>query len=573
MNVTNVPSGANAAGPQGEFLKYVLTNLGNSTNPNWYLAQWNSSLVFGGGDPATTTAPFNWYSGNVPGNVPFNTTALGSNTYWNGSTWVNNTVRTAQGYAAIQWTTPSYDWNVSVALGGSPTGWGVGTAGGAGGIIPLVDPGNIALMIQGTFGTHAGDVATITTSGGINLVFDPANITAISLKPQTVGQVLWTQSYPQAPGNVTRTIAHWDPSTGVFVFEDKETVEHWGYSLATGNRLWGPTHVDTTFSSAWNYQSLDSDSIAYGILYFVGGYSGVVYARNDTTGELLWTFGNGGAGNSTNSGFHTAFGVYPLWAATIADGKLYLIGDVHSPNSPLWKGQQLYALNATTGTLLWSIFDYANNMYGGTAPVADGVLVTLNNYNSQLYAYGKGPSQLTVTAPQASVELGRSLVVSGMVTDISAGMKQTEQAARFPNGVAAVSDASQSAWMEYVYMQKPRPMDATGVEVTLSVLDANGNFREIGKTTSDSSGFYSFKWTPDIPGKFTVYASFAGSESYWPSNAETAFAVDPAPEAPPVVEPQPLPPTEMYVLGSAIAIIIAVAVVGAILVLLLRRRP
>ena len=43
-------------------------------------------------------------------------------------------------------------------------------SGGAGGIIPLVDPGNMALLIQGTFGAHAGDVATITTSGGINLV-------------------------------------------------------------------------------------------------------------------------------------------------------------------------------------------------------------------------------------------------------------------------------------------------------------------------------------------------------------------------------------------------------------------
>ena len=126
MNITNVPGGTNAAGPQGEYLKYILTNYGTNTNPNWYLAQWNSSRVFGGGDPALTTAPLNWYSGTVNASLP-----------------------------------SAYDWNVSVNLGGSPTGWGIGTAGGAGGIIPLVDPGNIALMIQGTFGTHAGDVATI----------------------------------------------------------------------------------------------------------------------------------------------------------------------------------------------------------------------------------------------------------------------------------------------------------------------------------------------------------------------------------------------------------------------------
>ena len=54
-------------------------------------------------------------------------------------------------------------------------------------------------------------------------------------------------------------------------------------------------------------------------------------------------------------------------------------------------------------------------------------------------------------------------MIKGTVTDISAGTKQDQQAARFPNGVPAVSDESQSAWMEYVYMQKPRPTNVTGV--------------------------------------------------------------------------------------------------------------
>jgi hypothetical protein len=128
-------------------------------------------------------------------------------------------------------------------------------------------------------------------------------------------------------------------------------------------------------------------------------------------------------------------------------------------------------------------------------------------------------------------------------------------------------------WMEYVYMQKPRPMDATGVEVTLNVLDSNGNVREIGKTTSDSNGFYSLQWTPDVPGKYTVYASFAGSESYWPSHAETAFGVMEAPEPVAAPQPEPQPPTEMYFTISTLAIIVAIAVVGALLTLVLRKRP
>ena len=86
--------------------------------------------------------------------------------------------------------------------------------------------------------------------------------------------------------------------------------------------------------------------------------------------------------------------------------------------------------------------------------------------------------------------------------DISAGTKQNEQAADFPNGVPCVSDASQSAWMEYVYMQKPEPTNVTGVPVTLSVIDSNGNYRPIGTATSDSSGMFTYTWAPDIPGSY-----------------------------------------------------------------------
>jgi hypothetical protein len=82
---------------------------------------------------------------------------------------------------------------------------------------------------------------------------------------------------------------------------------------------------------------------------------------------------------------------------------------------------------------------------------------------------------------------------------------------------------------------------------------------------------FSFKWTPDIEGNYKVIATFAGSESYWPSQAETTFFVDPAaptPTAIPVVASPP--PTEMYFVASTAAIIIAIAIVG---LLLLRKRP
>jgi hypothetical protein len=45
FNFTNVPSGTVYFGQNGELLKYSLTNLGTSANPNYYLTQWNSSWV------------------------------------------------------------------------------------------------------------------------------------------------------------------------------------------------------------------------------------------------------------------------------------------------------------------------------------------------------------------------------------------------------------------------------------------------------------------------------------------------------------------------------------------------
>jgi hypothetical protein len=70
-------------------------------------------------------------------------------------------------------------------------------------------------------------------------------------------------------------------------------------------------------------------------------------------------------------------------------------------------------------------------------------------------------------------------------------------------------------------MQKPKPKDAIGVPVSIDVIDANGNYRNIGTATSDVSGMFTFSWTPDIEGDYKVIATFAGSESYWPSSSGT----------------------------------------------------
>ena len=159
-------------------------------------------------------------------------------------------------------------------------------------------------------------------------------------------------------------------------------------------------------------------------------------------------------------------GSYAIFIAAIADGKVYAFNNEHSPNSPLYKGYSVYAINATTGEEIYKLLSWSGQAGGpgtSTALLADGTLCYYNYYDNQLYAIAKGPSQTTVTAsPKVSV-FGDKVRLEGTVVDISAGTKQNEQAVRFPAGVPAVSEASMSAWMEYVYMKQEKPTNATGI--------------------------------------------------------------------------------------------------------------
>ncbi len=135
----------------------------------------------------------------------------------------------------------------------------------------------------------------------------------------------------------------------------------------------------------------------------------------------------------------------------------------------------------------------------------------------------------------------------------------TDQCPGAPN-TPAIADEDQKAWMEYLYMQQPMPTDAKGVEVVISVLDPNSNTYEVGRTTSDANGMFKLTFTPEVPGTYSVIAKFEGSKSYGSSFSETAISVDEAPPQPtqqPVVSP---PPDQMYVLGTGVAIIIAIAI-------------
>jgi len=198
----------------------------------------------------------------------------------------------------------------------------------------------------------------------------------------------------------------------------------------------------------------------------------------------------------------------------------------------------------------------------------------MNGYSDQIYSIGAGPSQTTIAKPSdLGVTTDTPITLTGSVMDISAGTTQTQQAADFPNGVPCASDASMQAWMGYVYQQQAEPTDFTGVQVQLAVLDSNGNHYQIGTATTNEYGTYSLTWTPPITGNYTIYATFAGTNGYWPSSADTyVYAGAPPPTAAPTATPLSGLASTTTVEYGIVAIAIIIIIIGAIIMLMLNRK-
>lgn len=440
-----------------------------------------------------------------------------------------------------------YDWNVSAP-------WRIGMSS------VVIQGAEYGAYVFGTNGSHP------VGTGGPRFDYpSPVTIWCVSLKPGQEGTLLYMKNIDTIPnppdgGEIMLERVHEGVAVFVKLFERR-----WiGYDVYTGNKLWetDPPEADFNPFGYYSFPSLihtESVTIAEGKL-FTGGYTGAVFCYDLKTGKQLW--------NYTDYTGRTVFPYFTLMLGPVADGKIFVGTHEHSADTPLFKGNKVRAINITTGEAVWTMYGWAHPY---TFAVADGTLIYWNNYDHQVYAVAKGPSSTTVDAPKAAITLGSSLVITGTVTDVSPGTKQLEQDLRFPNGVPAVSDESMSHWMEYVYMQKAKPKDTVGVDVTISVIDANGNHRDIGTATSDASGFYSFQWIPDIPGKYTVVATFPGTEGYYGSIAESAFAVDNAPPAPETPE-APVDNTPTLITYATVGIIASIAIVGAIIAFLLLRK-
>ncbi len=180
-------------------------------------------------------------------------------------------------------------------------------------------------------------------------------------------------------------------------------------------------------------------------------------------------------------------------------------------------------------------------------------------------------------------------MILGTVTDKSPGAK----------GTAAVSDESMSEWMAHLYMQKPKPTNVNGVQVTISAINPLGETEPIGTATTDTNGNYGIMWTPQLEGQYKIIAKFEATNSYGSSEASTYLGVSPAlsqptsapttnaPTSTPSATQTPVPTaispsptvaptpgtgisTEILLIAGA-AIVIIIAVIAAALVLRKRK--
>jgi outer membrane protein assembly factor BamB len=388
----------------------------------------------------------------------------------------------------------------------------------------------------------------------------PANFWCLSLKPGEEGTLLWNRTFTPPYSELGPEIGlisgslSWHgmdmsavvPEYDVVLFEEELTMRRWGYSLTTGEKLWGPTEPESVYGLYGM-----SEKIYDGKLISYISYGGEMTCYNITTGEVLWTY------TAEGIGYESPYGDYPIRIQVICDGKIYTQTSEHSDTHPLYRGPNLRCIDADTGDEIWKM-----PFFDSDAVISDGYLVALNSLDMQIYCIGKGPSKTTVTVQDNIISKGDSVMITGTVTDQSPGAKTTEVMAKSSceEGVPCIADGYMSEWMEYLYQQQAIPADASGVPVTLDAIDPNGNFIHIDTVTSDMSGMFKKMWTPETEGEYTIMATFEGSKSYSSSYSETAIGVGPAQAPSGPIEPEPT--AEAPFITTEVAILIAAVIVA-----------
>jgi hypothetical protein len=291
------------------------------------------------------------------------------------------------------------------------------------------------------------------------------------------------------------------------------------WDLATGHLEWKSELMDYP----WGEASFGPYSIqsAYGLVYRQS-YDGV-YAFDWDDGTIAWKYED-----LALSPYETPYRdedgqtVYSLRSsAWIADGKMYVCNNEHTPTPPITRGWGTLCVDAITGEGVWKI----SGPWGAPGPIADGYL-TISSNDGYMYVIGKGQTETTVSAPDVAVPKGTTMMIKGSVLDLSPAQP----------GTPCVSADSMSTQMQYLFFGFPidgiwHNETITGVPVTLTAVDSESNWIDIGTTTTDGYyGTFGLEWTPPEEGKYEIIASFESDDSYGSSGASTFVTVGPATE-------------------------------------------
>ena len=529
----------------GALLEYIYgQNTGQTTG---WLACWNSTLAIDSID----NDPVDWPPGGSQGG--FNA-GIG-----NGAAAYFPTIAAQQTTMPLDWNW-GIMWNITVPLvsttvsatrgGGSQLAlWSLSTgfsAGAADGNYVILQTGKSDPTTTGT---------SFRTLGAIEVNNLPETTTYTQdvggdVQHVTTGAFAWVENYTVPAYDQTFTGAAVLEQGGNILIPDNSVEQIWDFSEYTGALLW----QSSPFNNDFVQQSENVGTVANGVEY-VAGYDGFMHAINTTNGNQIWD------SPSIAGGLEMPQPYYPMSGATVADGKVYTTTLKSYEQQPLFRGHELLCYDANTGAALWNISGQIP-----VAAIAEGYLIGVNAYDGSVYAFNRGPTATTVSAPQTQVTAGSNVIISGTVTDQTPGIAQ---------GTPAISDQWMTPWMEYLYMDQPYPSQATGVPVSIDAVDPNGNFVHLGTATSDISGTFGFTWTPpDVPGKYTIIASFSADNSYYGSSGESyAYVASPA-TGPASPTPTPTSVADMYFV-PAIAGIIVVIIIGFIVLalLMLRKRP
>ncbi len=411
----------------------------------------------------------------------------------------------------------------------------------------------------------------------------PGSLWAYSLAPNTWGNISWSVTFnaPYAADPVGANLTNgggvaWGGVSvlnNVFWYIERVTGNIWVYSLSTGQLLWSYQEP-----SQFSFQGL-SLSVHDGKAYTMGSM-GEMHCFDAKTGESLWNWTAPSIGNLETQGLEYTPLSLAFYVDNNATGRhlIYLYGSTGwaGETSPIRRDGSIFCIDADTGALVWRLMAYPNTANNALSKVviSDDRILFLDNHDNQIYCLGMGPSATTVSAPQLAPILGSPVTITGTVTDQSPSGRHNidgdlDVALK---GTPAISDASMDAWMEYMFHQAPMPNNATGVPVTLTAVDPNGNIVNVGNTTSDKYGNYGVSYTPQVPGKYQIIATFAGSASYGPSSSTTYLTVAEGPSSTPAPTQLAQSAADTYIVPGIVAIIIVIVLVGVANVLLLRKR-